>query len=172
MNHFHLRKFMLLTVALWLALAVASQAQQCLPCPGGNTTTVTVSGSSGTTTTVSSDPVCVSGGGTVTWQFPSNAQDGATITIMFDSLAPIPQAKQTQTVTYAAGSLNNSVSVTINSGAQMGTCYQYTAQYCAGSNPDTCATILDPEVFVPCPTNNCPSTSSKPQTKTQTKPQK
>lgn len=144
MNRFQLGKFMLLTVAFWLALAVASAAQTCTDtCTSGNycgsrTTpcNVTVS-QTGTppAATVNPDPVCVAPGTTIKW-VPAAA---AGIIIGFQGTA----SPMGTTMVFAGTAAGVSGTVPTNQGYG---CFKYSVAYCPSGQ--ACATPIDPKVIV------------------------
>ena len=155
MNPSHLWKFMLLTVTLWLAFAVASPAQcsaSCaapVSCGSGGTCTVTVSlDVTGTKTVVTPDTVCVNSATAINdiqWQTPTGSY--ATWSVSFDGgSTPLVDPADHPVVylySYPPGPTSGAIpSQPINN------CYKYTVQYCPQVGP--CAKAADPQVVVSC----------------------
>ncbi len=170
MNHSHLRKFMLSTLTLWLALALASPApaKNCSPPCVANDTTVQdctdsskpcqlkISTDSGVRTSAggtSATYACVYADQTVTWAPPD---DTSTVAFAFASDAPVSPT---------AGQSSDSTNSTTKVDSDATGCISYHVNYCSGGGTCTAtAPSGDPKLVVTCPACNVgPNTVKKPR---------
>ncbi len=178
MKHSHLWKFMLLTVTLWLAFAVASPAQSpigtcgftCnytdINCGSAGKCTINI-GNNGTVSLTSSavnvSTVCVASGTTINWTVSSGTPPypPAAYIVEFPSGASLNPFNIAGTPIFAGDQNSSAQGAQLSSTGAPGTCWEYTVAYCGNGNACVSA---DPQVVVACsPENPCPH---------QTKPQK